>query len=59
MAAGRFENQKTNRDYPNYSFVVIGQNIEENSGDLRSVAVSQTPVRLLANAGVKNSLSVI
>ena len=32
-------------DHPNYSIIKIGQNTEESPGDLRRVAVTQTPVR--------------
>ena len=42
---GRIENQRKNRDHPNYSIVGIGQNTEKSPGDLRKVAVIQTPVK--------------
>ena len=32
------------RDCPNYTIVQIGQNTEKSSGDLRRLAVTQTPV---------------
>ena len=38
-------NKKMSRDYPNYSIVEIGQNAEKRLGDLRKLAVTQTPVR--------------
>ena len=31
--------------YPNYNIVEIGQNTEKNPGDLRRLAVTQTPVK--------------
>ena len=49
-STGGLRNNKS-RDYPNYSMVKIGQNIEKNPGDLRILAVTQTP----ANSEVKNS----
>ena len=49
---GRVGNQRTSRDYPNYSIIEIGQNTEKGPGDLRRLAVTQM---LSANAGVKNS----
>ena len=42
---GRRGNKKTSRDYPDYSIIRIGQNIEKSPGDLRRLAVTQTPVR--------------
>ena len=33
-------------DYPNYSIVEIGQNTEENPGDLMRLTITQTPVRI-------------
>ena len=40
----------------NYSILEIGQNIEKRPGDLRRLAVTQTPVKThSANAGGKNS----
>ena len=38
----RLGNQRTSRDYPNYSIVEIGQNIEKSPGDLRRLAVTTT-----------------
>ena len=35
---------KTSGDHPNYSLVEIGQNTEKSPGDLRRIAVTQTPV---------------
>ena len=32
-------------DHPNYSIIKIGQNTEESPGDLKRLAVTQTPVR--------------
>ena len=33
------------RDHPGYSIIKIGQNAQKSSGDLRRVAVSQTPLK--------------
>ena len=38
-------NNRTSRDHPNYSIIKISQNTDENSGDLRRLTVTQTPVR--------------
>ena len=40
-------------NHPNYSLAKISQNIEKSPGDLRRLAVTQTPVKV--NVGVKNS----
>ena len=37
-------NKSTNGDHPKYSTVKIGQNTEKNTGNLRRLAVTQTPV---------------
>ena len=42
--ARRVGNRKTNRSDPNYCIVKIEQNTEKSPGDLRKLAVSQTPV---------------
>ena len=42
---GGLGNSRTIGDDPNYSIVKIGQNTEKSPGDLRILAVSQTPVR--------------
>ena len=36
---------RTGRDYPNDSIAENGQNTEKSSGDLRRLAVTQTPVK--------------
>ena len=41
---GGLGNKRMNKDHSNYSIVEIGQNTEKNSGDLRRLAVTQTPV---------------
>ena len=41
----RLRNQKVNRGYPDYCIVKISQNTEESPGDLRRLAVTQTPIR--------------
>ena len=42
---GRRRNQKKNREHPDYSIVEIGQDIEKSPGDLRTFAVTQTPMK--------------
>ena len=39
------EDLETSGDHLNYIIVEIGQNTEESPGDLRRLAVTQTPVR--------------
>ena len=41
---GGREHKRTNGDYPSYSNIEIGQNIETSPGDLMRLAVTQTPV---------------
>ena len=41
----RLWNMRTGGNHPNYSIIEIAQNIEESPGDLRGLAVTQTPVR--------------
>ena len=38
-------NKRTIGDNPNYSIIEIGQNTEKSPGDLRTLAVTQTPVK--------------
>ena len=53
---GEVGNKRKSGDHPNYNIVEIGQNIKKSLGDLRILAVIQTPVENpSANAGVKNS----
>ena len=40
---GGFGNNGTGGDCPNYRVVEIGQNTEKSSGNLRRIAVTQTP----------------
>ena len=42
--AGRVRNRRTNRNHPNNSIVLIGQNTEKSPGDLWRLAVTQIPV---------------
>ena len=42
---GGLENKRTSGDRPNYSIIEIGENTEKSPGDLRRLAVIQTPVR--------------
>ena len=36
---------RTSGDHPNYSIIENGQNTEKSPGDLRRLAVAQTPVK--------------
>ena len=42
---GGHENKRTGGDHPNYCINEIGQNTEKSPGDLRRLAVTQTPVK--------------
>ena len=42
---GGLGNERTSGDHPNYSIIEIGQNTQKSSGDLRRLAVTQTPAR--------------
>ena len=42
---GGFGSWKTSRDHPNYNIIENGQNTEKSPGDLRRLAVTQTPVK--------------
>ena len=42
---GGLGNKRTSGDYPNYSISEIDQNTEKSPGDLRRLAVTQTPVK--------------
>ena len=42
---GKLRNERTSRDHPNYSITKIGQNTEKSPGELRRLAVYQTPVK--------------
>ena len=42
---GGSENKRTSGDHPNYKIVDISQNTEKSPGDLRRLALNQTPVR--------------
>ena len=41
---GGLRNKRTSGDHPSYSIIKIDQNTEKSSGDLRRLAVAQTPV---------------
>ena len=43
--AERIGNRSTYRDHPNYSIINIGQNTKKSPGDLKRLAVTQTPVK--------------
>ena len=42
--AGRLGNKRMSGDHPNYSTFKISQNTERSPGDMRRLAVTQTPV---------------
>ena len=42
--AGELANKRTSGDNPDYSIVEIIRNTKEGPGDLRRIAVTQTPV---------------
>ena len=42
--SGSLGNKRTSGDHPNYSIIKIGQNSQKRPGDLRRLAVKQTPV---------------
>ena len=49
-------------DHPNHSIIKIGQNTEKSPGDVKRLAVTQTPVKkkkTLSRAGVRNSIIII
>ena len=37
--------KRSSKDHPNYSIVEINQNTKKSPGDLRRLAVTQTPVK--------------
>ena len=41
---GRFRNQRTSGNHPDYSIITIGQNTEQSPGDLRRLTVIPAPV---------------
>ena len=41
--SGRLRNQRTSRNYPDNSITKISHNTEKSPGDLRRLAVTQTP----------------
>ena len=42
---GGLGNKRTSGDHPNYSIIEIGQNTKKSPGDLRRLAVTQTPMK--------------
>ena len=42
---GRFRSWRPSGDHPNNSIIENGQNTEKSLGDLRRLAVTQTPVK--------------
>ena len=45
---GGLGNKMTNGDYPNNSIIKIDQNTEKSPGDLKRLAVTQTPVKIIS-----------
>ena len=41
---GGLRNKRTSGDHPNYNIVDIGQNAKKSPGDVRRLAITQTPV---------------
>ena len=41
----RLRNQRASRSYPDYSIIKIDKNTEKSPGDVRRIAVTQTPVK--------------
>ena len=50
--AGRVGNRRTNRNHPNFTIAKIDQNTEKNPGDLRLLAVTQTPVKTIVGVNI-------
>ena len=46
-------NNKTSWDHPNYSIVEMSQNTEKSYGDLKTLVITQTPVKTSVNVVVK------
>ncbi len=42
---GGLGNKRTSGDHPNYGIIKISQNTKNSPGDLRRLAVTQTPVK--------------
>ena len=42
----RLRNKRTSGDHPNYNVIDIGQYTKKSPGDLRRLAVTQTPVKI-------------
>ena len=42
---GKLRNLRTSRDHPDYYITKIGQNTEKSPGDMRRLAVTQTPAK--------------
>ena len=55
---GGLENKRKSGDHPNNCIIEIDQNTEKSPGDSRSLAVTQTSVKTISNANVKNSSSL-
>ena len=42
---GGLGNKGTSGDHPNYCIIEIGQNTEKSPGDLKRLAITQTPMK--------------
>ena len=42
---GRLGNKSSSEDHPDYRINKIGQNTDKSSGDLKKLAITQTPAR--------------
>ena len=42
---GRLKNKRTSGDYPNYGIIKIDQNSKKVPGDLKRLAVTQSPAK--------------
>ena len=56
---GRLRNKKTSKDYQDFCFFKIGQNTEKSPGDLRGLAVIQSPVRNYQLTLVRKTLKYV
>ena len=45
---GGLGNRGTSGDHPNYSIIKIGQNTEKSAGDLKRLAVTNSPVETMS-----------
>ena len=48
IGAGRLGNKRRNRNHPHYNIIKITQDTEKSPGDLRRLAVTQTPLKTIS-----------